>query len=135
MFCTHAPRVLALALAVSATVALAQTPCENLKSLSIPTLAITAAESVAAGPYRPVAPPAPVAQKGGPKQAKGNQAKGGPAPQMLPAYCRVAATLTPSPDSDIKMELWLPAVEGDGKSAWNGKFEAVGGGGWAGSIS
>ena len=40
-----------------------------------------------------------------------------------------AATLTPSSDSDIKIEIWLPA------SGWNGKFEAVGNGGWAGFIS
>ena len=47
----------------------------------------------------------------------------------LPAFCRVAATLTPSSDSDIKIEVWLPS------SGWNGKFQAVGNGGWAGSIS
>ena len=28
----------------------------------------------------------------------------------LPAFCRVAATLKPSADSDIKIEVWLPAV-------------------------
>ena len=32
-------------------------------------------------------------------------------------------------DSDIKIEVWLPAA------AWNGKFQAVGNGGWAGTIS
>jgi len=48
---------------------------------------------------------------------------------MLPAFCRVAATLTPTSDSDIKIEVWLPA------SGWNGKFQAVGNGGWAGMIS
>src|SRR5262249_21780125 len=46
----------------------------------------------------------------------------------LPAFCRVAATLTPSSDSDIKIEVWLPAT------GWNGKFQAVGNGGWAGTI-
>ena len=46
----------------------------------------------------------------------------------LPAFCRVLATLTPTSDSDIKVELWLPA------SGWNGKFQAVGNGGWAGTI-
>src|SRR5579872_6598722 len=46
-----------------------------------------------------------------------------------PAYCRVAATLKPSSDSDIKIEVWMPA------SGWNGKFQAVGNGGWAGTIS
>src|SRR5262249_6854190 len=45
-------------------------------------------------------------------------------------YCRVAATLKPSADSDIKIEVWLPAP-----NAWNGKYQAVGNGGWSGSIS
>ena len=44
-------------------------------------------------------------------------------------YCRVAATLTPTSDSDIKMELWLPA------SGWNGKFQAVGNGAFNGTIN
>ena len=48
--------------------------------------------------------------------------------QSLPEFCRVAATLTPSSDSDIKVEVWLPA-------GWNRKFQAVGNGGWAGTIS
>lgn len=47
---------------------------------------------------------------------------------MLPAHCRVAATLKPSSDSDIKMEMYLPAEN------WNGKFQMMGNGGWAGSI-
>ena len=46
----------------------------------------------------------------------------------LPAFCRVSGTVTPSPDSSIYVELWLPA------SGWNGKLEGVGNGGWAGSI-
>ena len=39
----------------------------------------------------------------------------------LPAFCRVQATLTPTPDSAIGMELWLPSND------WNGRFQAVGG--------
>src|SRR6478672_6482254 len=46
-----------------------------------------------------------------------------------PAFCRVALTSKPSRDSDIKVEVWLPA------SGWNQKYEAVGNGGWAGVIS
>jgi len=46
----------------------------------------------------------------------------------LPPHCRVAAVLSPSDDSEIGMELWLP-------ENWNGKFLALGNGGWAGSIS
>src|SRR5256885_5306576 len=45
------------------------------------------------------------------------------------ASCRVAATLRPSSDSDIKIEVWLPI------SRWNGKYQAVGNGGWSGSIN
>jgi feruloyl esterase len=51
----------------------------------------------------------------------------------LPAFCRVAATLKPSGDSDIKIEVWLPAVA-ESRGAWNAKLLAVGNGGWAGSI-
>ncbi len=64
------------------------------------------------------------------------QAAGGPPPGVLaagfsklPAFCRVQATMTPTPDSDIKVEVWLPA------SGWNGKFVTIGNGVWAGSIS
>jgi feruloyl esterase len=46
----------------------------------------------------------------------------------LPAFCRVELTLKPSSDSDIKSEVWLP------QSGWNGKFQQVGNGAWAGSI-
>ncbi len=46
----------------------------------------------------------------------------------LPPFCRVAATLKPSSDSDIRIEVWLPATN------WNGKFQAVGNGGFSGSI-
>jgi feruloyl esterase len=97
-------------LVVMAAAALLQQPCDALKTMSLPRVTITAAELVAAGA------PAP------------GRARGGPA-ATLPAYCRVAATLAPSSDSHIEMELWLPADN------WNGKFLAVGNGGWAGSIS
>jgi hypothetical protein len=44
-------------------------------------------------------------------------------------FCRVEGTITPSADSDIRFELWLPPV-----AAWNGKYEGVGNGGFAGSL-
>ena len=47
----------------------------------------------------------------------------------LPAFCRVVARLKPTSDSDIGIEVWLP-IDG-----WNGKFLAVGSGGWGGSIA
>jgi feruloyl esterase len=44
-------------------------------------------------------------------------------------YCRVAATLTPSSDSDIKIEVWMPVTN------WNRKFQAVGNGAFNGTIN
>jgi feruloyl esterase len=48
--------------------------------------------------------------------------------KRLPAFCRVGLTIAPSPDSDIKSEVWLPAA------GWNGKFLQTGNGAWGGSI-
>src|SRR5215472_10963801 len=47
----------------------------------------------------------------------------------LPAFCRVAATLRPTSDSNIKIEVWMPF------SAWNGKFLGLGNGGFAGTFA
>ena len=48
----------------------------------------------------------------------------------LPATCRESAVLRPSTDSEIHIAVWLPASD-----AWNGKYQAVGNGGWGGSIN
>jgi len=93
-------------------------PCENLKGLQLPDTTITSAEVVAAGAF---ALPEPGTGRGAADEAA--------AVKSLPAFCRVAATLKPSTDSDIKIEVWLPT------SNWNRKFEAVGNGGWRGSVS
>jgi hypothetical protein len=44
--------------------------------------------------------------------------------------CRVAGTVQPSSDSNIHFEVWIPT---DG--SWNGKYEQLGNGGFAGAIS
>jgi len=82
---------------------------------------MTAAESVGAGGY---VAPIPAGRRGD----AGARGRGNPYAD-LPAFCRVAATIRPSADSDIKMEIWLPA------SGWNGKFVAPGNGGFAGTIA
>lgn len=46
----------------------------------------------------------------------------------LPVSCRVSLDITPTSDSSIKTEVWLPAT------GWNGRFWGVGNGGMAGSI-
>ena len=89
--------------------------CESVSTLNLANTKVTMASEVAPGAF---APPGPAARGGGPGQAFAG----------LPAFCRVAATLTPSSDSDIKIEMWLPI------SGWNGKFQAVGNGAWQGSI-
>ena len=48
--------------------------------------------------------------------------------KTLPAFCRVTARLTPSADSDIRVEIWLPL------SGWNRKLQAAGNGGLGGTI-
>ena len=108
--------MLALAIAVSLGRAeeASAASCESLASLSLPDTTITMAQMVAPGAFT-----APVARGGR-----------GPSPfANLPSFCRVAATLKPTSDSDITVEVWLPA------NGWNGKFQAVGNGGWAGTIS
>ena len=60
---------------------------------------------------------------------RGRERQAGAAFQNLPAFCRVAATLTPSSDSEIKIEVWLP------ETGWNGNLQSVGNGAWAGTIS
>lgn len=92
-----------------------QMPCERLQSLDIPGVTIRSAESVPAGVFQP--PP-------GPRPRPASAAP--PAP--IPAHCAVKMLLAPSADSHIDVELWLPLER------WNGKFLAVGNGGWAGSI-
>ncbi|MES2633551.1 MAG: tannase/feruloyl esterase family alpha/beta hydrolase [Pseudomonadota bacterium] len=46
----------------------------------------------------------------------------------LPPFCKVSVVATPTPDSLINIEVWLPQT-------WNGRFEGVGNGGYAGSLA
>src|SRR5438034_491131 len=87
-------------------------PCDTLKSVSLPNTTITTAETVAAGQFT----------------QPGAGARGGAAFRDVPEFCRVAATLKPTSDSDIKIEVWMPT------SGWNGNLQAAGNGGLAGSI-
>ena len=101
----------ALGALVFATFALRQASavtCESLSSLKLPETTITAAQSIPPGTYT---------------------APNGQVFTNMPAFCRVAATLAPTSDSDIGIEIWMPA------SIWNGKFEGVGNGGFGGAIN
>jgi len=92
--------------------------CAHLSALKLAHTQITLAESVAAGAFKL-------------PSGAGGAAPGGPPVDYthLPAFCRVAGTLRPTADSDIRFEVWMPA------SGWNGKFVGVGNGVWAGSIT
>jgi feruloyl esterase len=47
---------------------------------------------------------------------------------LLPTFCKVTAIATPVPGSLINIELWMPTAEN-----WNGRFQAIGNGGYAGT--
>ena len=100
--------LLALALGDSGTAEASQS-CESLASMKLPHTTITSARAVPAGDFTPPS--------------------GAQTYKILPAFCRVTASIAPSADSDIKIEVWLPA------SGWNGKFQGVGNGGFAGDIA
>ncbi|HEU4694299.1 MAG TPA: DUF6351 family protein [Vicinamibacterales bacterium] len=89
--------------------------CERLAaSLRSDNVRVTAVTAIAGGHFTP--PPA------------GGSSAAPTALSQLPPFCRVQLTLTPSADSDIRTEIWLPMKD------WNGKFQQVGNGGWGGSI-
>jgi feruloyl esterase len=97
--------------------AAAQQSCESLTSLKIPNATITSATAIDPPPDVVIPlPPGPL----------------GPATKLSieRPFCRVIAFSTPTSDSHISFEVWLPATD-----RWNSKFEAVGNGGFIGQIS
>ncbi len=103
------PLLLLATLAFGASAVVAQT-CEKLANLKLANTAITAAQSVAAGVFTPPT--------------------GSAAPfKELPAFCQVTGVIKPTADSDIRFEVWMPST------GWNGKFQGIGNGGFAGTIT
>jgi feruloyl esterase len=95
----------------AASIARAQTSCEALASLKLPTTTVTSATLVPEGPVGPAGT--------GPATGRG----------VVPARCEVRGVIRPTRDSEIKFVLWLPAA------GWNGNYRQQGNGGWAGSIN
>jgi feruloyl esterase len=106
-----AAKVLPAALLISlfgiAATPAAAASCASLTGLALPDTTITAAQSVLTGTFT---------------------APNGQVFDGLPAFCRVAAKLTPTSDSDINIEVWLPF------SAWNGRYLGLGNGSFGGSL-
>ena len=108
--------------------------CGDLAKLALPHATITVAASVAAGAFRPddgdLATAHAIALRSDLATAHAIALRSDAGEfTALPAFCRVAVTLKPTSDSDIKIEVWLPAAD------WNGKFQAVGNGAFSGSIA
>ncbi len=89
--------------------------CERLAKSEFPNASITSAKAIAAGAF--VGPPQ--AFSGGDLSAFYKK---------LPAFCRIVAKATPTADSDITVEVWMPLA------GWNGKLQGLGNGGFAGLI-
>ena len=125
--------------------------CERLATISLPNSTITMAQVVNAGAFMP--PVNPATRGGGGSSALAgtlgpvpdvpgrvtantaglglgyNGGRGVPPFSALPAFCRVAATLKPSPASNIQMEVWLPIT------GWNGHFRGASPNGLGGIIN
>jgi feruloyl esterase len=109
----HRPILVGAAWGLLASVAMAGTPamaspCTNLQTLNLMHTTITSATDVTGGSFTP---------------------PGAAAITGLPPFCRITATLTPTADSAIQIEAWLPETN------WNGRFLGTGGGGYQGTIT
>jgi feruloyl esterase len=89
--------------------------CERVARLALPGVTISAAQLVTAGAF-----------KGPPALYSGRDISA--LYRSLPAFCRVSATARPTSDSDIRIEVWMPISE------WNGRLLGLGNGGFAGQI-
>ena len=109
--------VIAVGACLAAPSANAATSCSALAAeLKLKDATITSAVEVPAGGFKL---PGPGGAGGGPPMDF----------SALPGFCRVAGTLRPTPDSDIRFEVWMPLT------GWNGKFVGGGNGVWAGSVA
>ena len=90
--------------------------CEKLSELALSKAKIVSAKTVEAGGFTP--PPAMSPWLTGSAGLY----------KSLGAFCRVMVEATPSADSSIKIEVWMPS------ESWNGRFRGQGNGGFAGEI-
>ena len=98
------------------TTASAPQSCENLSQLTLSKAKVVSAQAIDSGAFTPPATTTP--------WLAGNL----DLYKALGAFCRVVVEATPSADSSIKIEVWMPA------EGWNGRFRGQGNGGFAGEI-
>src|SRR5215510_15503067 len=87
--------------------------CGALAQVALTNATVLSAQNVDAGAFTPPSP---------------TNAAAAPVFATMPAFCRVVARLTPTPDSDIRVEVWLPLA------GWNRKLQASGNGGLGGAL-
>jgi feruloyl esterase len=101
-------------LALASIPAIAQQPCDSLKSIKVPNITITSVEAGGAG-----------------YQLKAESGfVNAPGLKISTPFCRIQAFSAPTSDSHIGIEVWLPDA-----ANWNGKFLAAGNPGFIGSLS
>ncbi len=84
-------------------------PCVSLVALALPQATVTSAVPMPGSSFT---------------------APNGQTYEGLESFCRVSVVATPTPDSVINIELWMPD-----EPDWNGRFEGTGNGGYAGTLA
>jgi len=83
--------------------------CETAVGMKLDGAMVTQATSVPAGPYKP--------------------STASPVTYTLPAFCKLQGVATPTSDSLINYEVWIPEAD------WNGKVVVTGNGGYSPALS
>jgi feruloyl esterase len=112
--------------------------CAELASERLPHVRITNVQVVAAGAFRqpgggrqnvpPLLPRGPITLGSAGFGLGYNGGRPNARYEELPSFCQITATLSPTPTSDIRAELWLPIT------GWNGKFIGTSPNGMGGNI-
>jgi pimeloyl-ACP methyl ester carboxylesterase len=91
--------------------------CSDLRALRLENTTVISAQLVDSGKFVP------------PTMMRRTSPEFFTAFNTLPAFCRVRAVARPSSDSEINIEVWLPATR------WNRRYLGVGNGSYGGSIN
>src|ERR1700690_4281484 len=109
-------RLALVSILLAGSAVVAEDACVRLMGVKVPGATIILAQMNAAGTF--AGPPVP------PFDSRDLTAPY----KNVPAFCRVVAVAKPSADSEIRIEVWMPAAD------WNGKLQGLGNGGFAGRI-